>query len=309
MWRVPKPLVPGDTIAVVAPAKYVHQEGVAAGIARIEQRGYRVRVESHVNMRSGLFSAPDHLRAADLLAAWHSPAAAVFCAQGGYGSQRLLPLIDWAALTQTPKWLVGYSDITALHRACNQQGLVTVHGPIVRQLGRTSDGGYGLDTLFALLEGAPEGQVQAKGGTLQRIVGGRAEGRLLGGNLSLLCATLGTPYEIDTRDAILMFEDVEEEPYRLDRMLSQLEMAGKLAAAKGFAVGTFADCGPSDWAPDVTAYDVVASYLVRLGKPALFGLPIGHDTYNTAVLLGSWAALDADQGCLTYKGLEQEGDK
>jgi muramoyltetrapeptide carboxypeptidase len=297
-WR-PRLLAPGDAIAIIAPAKFIKPEEIAAGIAGIEQRGYQVLLAPCLYERDGLFAADDSKRLADLLWAWRSPAKAVLCARGGYGSQRLLTQIPWQLLIDSPKWLVGYSDITALHCGFIRHQMVTIHGPVVSQLARTDDDGYGYNCLFPLLEGSGGGIVTCNEPEPYVWGSGEASGRLVGGNLSLLCALLGTPDEIDTRGAILLLEDVEEEPYRLDRMLSQLYLAGKLQEAAGIAVGVLHNCLPSDWAPDVTAMDVVITWLERAQIPAITGLPIGHGTHNSAVILGSRATLNIERRSLS----------
>ncbi|HHT27562.1 MAG TPA: LD-carboxypeptidase [Firmicutes bacterium] len=298
-WK-PQPLMPGDAVAVIAPAKFVAPEEIEAGIDCVERRGYQVLLAPHLFERDGLFSADDAKRLEDLLWAWRSPAKAVLCARGGYGSQRLLAQMPWRFISATPKWLVGYSDITALHCGFLRRQMVVVHGPVLSQLGRTDDDRYGENSLFAILEGSGRGVLTCAEPNPILWGSGKVTGRLVGGNLSLLCALLGTPEEIDARGAILLLEDVEEEPYRLDRMLSQLYLAGKLQAAVGIAIGTFTGCLPSDWAPDITATDVVVDWLKRVQKPALMGLPIGHGTYNSAVVLGSRATLDLEQRSLSF---------
>jgi muramoyltetrapeptide carboxypeptidase len=228
---------------------------------------------------------------------------AIFCARGGYGTPRLLSLLDYDLIRENPKILLGYSDVTALHLAIQRQtGLVTFHGPMVESDPQVGFVDYNwLGVLRAIAAPSPLGLVEnpPAGPALRVIRGGRAQGPLVGGNLSLICATMGTPYEIDTRGKILFLEDVGEAPYRMDRMLNQLLLAGKLQAASGIVIGESVGCeqAPGD-RPSLTLYEVLADLLSSLGKPVLYGLAIGHGFYKATLPLGVEAVLDATAGHL-----------
>jgi muramoyltetrapeptide carboxypeptidase len=236
---------------------------------------------------------------------------AIFALRGGYGSAQLLDRIDYELIRANPKIFVGYSDITALHLAIHQKtGLITFHGPVV--LSRFTD--YTLDHFRrALFQTNPIGTVRNPGETntlrpvhrLRAVRPGTARGRLIGGNLTLISTTLGTPYEIDTRGRILFIEDVDEEPYRIDRMLTQLRLAGKLDAAAGIIVGECLDCRPKDYKPSFnstfTLGEIEDNLLGDLKVPVLSGLTIGHTDDQLTLPEGAMATLDAGQGTLTLE--------
>lgn len=298
-------------MGVVAPASPpVDADAVTRGVAALEGMGLRVRLGRHALARRGYLAGDDRERAADLMEMFLNPGVeGIVCLRGGYGSGRLLSWLDYRAISRHPKVFVGYSDITALHLAINRlAGLVTFHGPMV-----AGDMGRGLTEYSAghlrraLFDAAPLGPV-ANAPDAPRphtIRGGRATGLLVGGNLSLVVATLGTPYSIETRGRILFLEEVGEEPYRVDRMLTHLRHSGKLAQAAGVVFGECTGCKPGrerlDYPGAPSARDVVAEVLAPLGVPALFGLTIGHGTHKATLPLGVRATLDADAGTLTIE--------
>jgi muramoyltetrapeptide carboxypeptidase len=252
-----------------------------------------------VRRRHAYLAGDDQARRADLQRMLDDPdVRAIFCARGGYGSQRLLPGLDLTALVEHPKPIVGYSDVTALLTAAVGAGAVAVHGPMVaadiaRGLSRRS-----ADQLRSVLTDAShlwEAEVPLT------VRPGAATGRLMGGNLSVLVATLGTPWAPDTDGAILFLEDVREPPYRVDRLLTQLAQAGKLDRVAGVVFGTFAGCEPAGGA-DVL--DVVRACCGDLPCPVGVGLPAGHDTggigcENLALPFGISVVLDTERACLT----------
>lgn len=299
-----KALRPGATIGVVAPASPVTPERIEYGLQWLRDHGYRIVTGQHLFAQRGYLAGTDQERASDLLEMFARPEVeAIFCARGGYGTPRLLSLLDYDLIRENPKILLGYSDITALHLAIQSQtGLVTFHGPMVEsdpQVGFVDYNWRGL--LRAIAAPSPLGLVEnpPAGPALRVIRGGRAQGPLVGGNLSLICATMGTPYEIDTRGKILFLEDVGEAPYRMDRMLNQLLLAGKLQAASGIVIGESVGCEqtPGD-RPSLTLYEVLEDLLPSLGKPVLYGLAVGHGFYKATLPLGVEAVLDATAGHL-----------
>ncbi|MGB9662147.1 MAG: S66 peptidase family protein [Moorellaceae bacterium] len=290
----PRPLQPGDTIGLVAPASPLGNElYLQRGIARLESWGFRVVLHRPLNTGAGYLAGSDEERAAELHAMFASPEVrALICLRGGYGSLRLLPHLDYNLIRSRPKIFLGYSDITALHLALVQRaGLVTFHGPMIypelggdlhpcteAALRSTLRGSLSSTTLYCLPH---------KGFT---VVPGRARGRLIGGNLSLLTSTLGTPFEVDTREAILFWEEVNEPLYRVDRMLTQLLLAGKLAAAAGMVIGECPGCGDLE--------DLLRERLAPVGIPCLYGLPCGHGQPMVTLPLGVLVTLDAGAGYL-----------
>jgi muramoyltetrapeptide carboxypeptidase len=280
-----QPLQPGDAVAVVAPAGPFTADRLEKGLAVLAGRGYRVRTGPHLHRATRYFSAPDAERALDLAAAFADPEVrAVFAVRGGYGAMRLLPRIDWAAAARTGKPLVGFSDVTALHLALLAAGGRSVHGPVVTRLGEERE--PSLERLFALLEtGAAPPALAGR-----TVVPGCAEGRLVGGCLSLVSRLVGTPYLPSLDGALLLLEDVAEKPYAIDRMWTQLQLAGVLDRVAGVVVGDLTSC--EEPGAGYSAAEVVEDLLRDLGRPAAIGLPIGHGDVNLAVPLGARAILE-----------------
>lgn len=299
----PRRLCPGDTIGVIAPASPGSQELAAAGMEYLEARGFRVRPGKTVSQELGYLAGQDLARAADLNAMFAAPdIKGILCLRGGYGTMRLLELLDYKLIKKNPKVFVGYSDITALHTSIGQRtGLITFHGPMA-----ASDMGQDVSPytweyfLQAVTASEPLGAIVNPPlvPAPEFIVPGAAEGRLAGGNLSLITATLGTPYELDTRGKILCLEDVGEAPYRIDRMLTQLLLAGKLQAAAGIVFDVLADCELEAKQPSFTVEEVLRDRLGSLNKPVLINLYFGHTADKATLPLGVKATLRTEEGGL-----------
>lgn len=287
--RLPRRVAPGATIGIAAPAGAVDPVRLAAGEASLRAAGFEVRRRDDLLDRSGYLAGADERRAAELMELVDDPGvAAIVCARGGYGSHRIMARLDAARVRAAAKPLIGYSDVTTLllwQRRC--AGLLGVHGPMLER-----DEGMdaaGLAALVALLAGeAPPPLVGSAG------YGGRAEGPLVGGNLTTLVASLGTPWEIETDGAIVVFEEVGERPYRIDRMLQQLLAAGKLARIAGLGVGHLVGCEPAR--PDSPeALDVILEVALALGVPVVTGLPTGHASPNLPWPVGARAVIDGGE--------------
>lgn len=318
-FEKPPALRPGDAVAVVAPAgPVVEREAFEAGLAVLARR-YRPRVDEGLFARARYLAGDDTRRLEALMAALLAEdSRAVFAARGGYGTMRLLPWLGPpgpgrppAAMARpvppaagppgpaetapwpAPRLVVGFSDITALHLAWQAAGWVSVHGPVVTQLGRLSTDAA--DRLFALLEdvSAPPPALTGVGWG-----GGVVEGPLLGGNLSVLTRLLGTPYLPDLDGAILLLEDVSERPYRLDRMWTHLGLAGVLDRVRGIALGQFTDC--EEPGGDYASAEVLRDLVAETKLPCVAGLPIGHGATNLAVPLGCRVRLDGQAGTLAF---------
>jgi muramoyltetrapeptide carboxypeptidase len=296
--RKPPRIRSGDLVGVIAPAGPLETGRLEAGVQVLEGWGLRVTMGDAVRRRRAYLAGDDEERRADLQRMIDDPdVRAIFCARGGYGSQRLLPGLDLRGLAERPKPIVGYSDVTALLNAVVDAGAVAVHGPMVasdiaRGLSRRSEA-----QLWSVLSDASY-VWQAEVPLVIRP--GTASGRLMGGNLTVLAATLGTPWAPDTDGAVLFLEDVREPPYRIDRLLTQMAQAGKLAHLAGMVFGTFAGCEPAGGA-DVL--DVVRACCGDLPCPVGVGLPAGHDTggigcENLALPLGVSVVLDTERACL-----------
>lgn len=256
----------------------------------------------HLHDVRGHLAGDDAARAADLDSAFRDPALrAVWAARGGYGSSRLLDRLDWEALRRDPKVLVGFSDATALLVAAwRRLRLVTFHGPFVGQLGDLAGDRPRASRLHRLLtDPSAIVTLAEEPASATTVAGGSAEGRLVGGNLALLCSLVGTADQPDTDGAVLLLEDVHEAPYRLDRMLVQLRRAGLLDGVVGIAVAALRGCAPPANRPSASAEEVIAELLGDLGVPVLHGLELGHTDGQLAVPLGVRVRLDASAGRLT----------
>lgn len=293
---LPPRLRRGDPVRVVAPSGPFDPAVLERGLAVLSGRlGLVPRMRADLAARKGYLAGDDARRAEEWREAVADPEArAIFCARGGYGAMRILPAVDPAPLLERPRALVGFSDITALHAALNRAGLATVHGPVVTQLGRAPDDA--VRHLEVLLfedpprTGAWDAPAAGAGLVATRTVSpGRASGPLLGGTLTLLAHLAGTPYAPRLDGAILLLEDVGEKPYRIDRCLTQLRLAGTLDGVAGLALGRFTDCDDGG----LLAQDVLREAALSLGVPAVEGLPVGHEDANFAVPLGARATLVA----------------
>ncbi|HEX9687487.1 MAG TPA: LD-carboxypeptidase [Thermoanaerobaculia bacterium] len=305
----PRVLKPGDTVGLIAPASYTFDLWrLDDAAARVEALGLKPKFGKYVRGRRGFLSGTDEERLEDLHAMFADRSvAAVFALQGGYGTPRLLDRIDYELLRKNPKILLGYSDITGLHLAIGKKaGLVTFHGPnMIGSLPPRT-----LDLLKrALFVAEPIGEVTNPEEPdplnvefpLRTVSAGVARGRIVGGNLTLVSATMGTPFEIETKDRILLIEDTGEAPYRIDRMLVQLKLAGKLEQAAGVVFGTCSDCAPSRSSFELTLSlsEVLDELLGSLRKPVLAGLLFGHTKEKAIIPMGVEAELDATARRLT----------
>ena len=298
----PKRLCPGDTIGVIAPASPGESEFLMAGVLWLEQQGFRVRLGKTVEQNQGYLAGSDADRASDINGMFSSPEIdGIFCLRGGYGTMRLLNLLDYDCIRTHPKVFIGYSDITALHLSIGQRtGLVTFHGPMVASDMGKGLSEYTLDSFCrAMTASEPLGAMSNPPLSPPPvfIAPGRAQGNLIGGNLSLIVSTLGTPYEINTRGKILCLEEVGEVPYRIDRMLTQLLLAGKLQDAAGIVVAACADCDKDD-SPGFTLEEVLQDRLGGLNKPVLYNLHFGHTADKVTLPMGVMAVLDNEIGGL-----------
>ncbi|MGC5054816.1 S66 peptidase family protein [Micromonospora sp. DT48] len=284
---------------LVSPSGPTRPERVARGLELLTGWGLRPVLAPNAYARQGYLAGPDELRAADLNTAFADPEVrGVICTRGGYGAQRVVDAIDMAAVRRDPKVVAGFSDITALHLALWRGArLAGVHGPGAAWRDERTPLASA-ESLHAAMTSTEPVTVRAVEDeeTFGVRVAGRATGRLLGGNLCLVVASLGTPDMPDLTGAVLLLEEVQEPPYKVDRMLTQLRRAGALDGLAGVAVGQFTDCADG-W--DTTVTDVLVERLGDLGVPVLGGLPIGHGPGQLTVPFGTRATLDADAGTLT----------
>jgi len=320
----PAKLKPGAMIMFVAPAGVLDREKVLLAKGRLEERGYQVTMRDDIFSDEGYLAGSDERRAAELMQAFLDPEVdAVFAGRGGYGTMRILDMLDYRAIRENPKLFTGFSDNTALHAALNcRAGLVTYHSPHPTSIGCGEDfSEFSARYFFRAVEGN-DTRNRDSGSYLvetpphvpqpKPLGSGKARGRLCGGNLSLISALEGTPYAIDTQDAILLVEDVREAPYRVDRMLRQLKLAGKLDHLRGAVVGQFTrsfereDTRSDD--PRYTMEGVLRQYFEPLGIPVLLNFPVGHHKENCTLPLGGEVEIDADAGTLrVFKAPGTEG--
>ena len=305
----PKRLSPGDTIGVISPASpSENRSEVFRAKEYIEAMGYNVVIGKNVKKTRGITAASEEDRLDDIHEMFRrDDIDAVFVTQGGYGCAQLLRNLDFDLIKEHPKILTGFSDITALHLAINKVcDMVTFHAPGMARFNDEELTEYTKESFFRnLTSPEPPGEIKKASPKkwLVRINGGTCEAPVIGGNLTLICASLGTPWEIDTKGKILFFEDVEAEPWVMDHMLSHLRNAGKLDDAAGFVIGECTDCVPRKNDPgyftDLSIEDVFEYYLKPLGKPVLYGLPMGHSDDLATLPLGVMTRLDADKKTFT----------
>ncbi|WP_068673762.1 LD-carboxypeptidase [Oceanobacillus sp. Castelsardo] len=288
----PSRLCEGDTIGIIAPAGPVDLEDIKKGIPFFENLGLCVQLGQHVDNVYGYLAGTDKERLEDFHDMVVDPnIKAIIFARGGYGTARFVPSINYEWVRRNPKIIWGYSDITYLHTAIRQQtGLVTFHGPMVASDIAKPHFDYFSATMFNQLF-QPTCLIYSEYlSPLCAHYPGETAGQLVGGNLSLLISTLGTPFEIDTKDKILVIEDIGEEPYRVDSMLNQLKLSGKLREARGIVIGDFANA-ESKLNHSLTIEEVFHDYFSNIGIPVMGGFKIGHCYPHFAVPLGAYAKL------------------
>jgi muramoyltetrapeptide carboxypeptidase len=314
-----KPLPPGGTIGVAAPASgFENRSEVLRGVEWWESRGYRVKLGDHVFARDDYVAGDERERAADLMAMFADPKVDVVQAlQGGYGSAQTIPHLDFNAIAANPKPFVGYSDITALHVAIRQRtGLATFYGYGLIGMGWQEATKFSLDRLLAVLTGNGGGEVPKDPDDpyVRPIRGGRVTAPLVGGCLWLLLQTMGTAWEIDLEGSIFFFEDYDAPPWYVDGMLTQLAHTGKLQNVAGVVVGDMEKCDwretRPEWPRTRSLEDVLERHLEPLGVPVLYKLPLGHGKHLASIPLGVPATLDAEARTLTieHTGLESGGE-
>jgi muramoyltetrapeptide carboxypeptidase len=303
----PRRLRPGSLVGLINPAGATFDRAdVDFTRETLEALGLRAVEGEHLLSRYGYLAGRDEERAADVNAMFRDRSVdALLAVRGGWGCSRILPLLDYEAIGGNPKILVGYSDITAILLAVYARtGLVTFHGPDGISTWNDFSVSYFRRVLFeaeaVVMENPTEtgGQLAQRDDRVETITGGKASGRLLGGNLSVLAAMVGSPYLPDWKGSILFLEDVGEDIYRVDRMLTQLRLAGILGQISGFVFGKCTGCGPGVGYGSLTLPEVFADHVAPLGIPAWYGAMIGHIKDKFTVPLGVTAEIDADRGVI-----------
>ncbi len=299
--RWPKFIKPGDKIGLAAPAGPVEPEALERAVAYMQSKGYSVVADRDAIGQSvalPYLAADDWARAQAFNALVRDPEVkAVIMLRGGYGCQRILPLIDYQAISENPKIIAGYSDITALHTAIqNNCGLVTFHAPMaaVEFSCENTCGEDSEHSFWAYITGCLKQDICC-GQPVFAYNAGSVSAEVVGGNLTLICSSLATPFEIVTKNRILFIEDIDEAPYRIDRMLLQLRYAGKLADCAGFIIGGFTGCGEDDTGKNEALDRIMCEYIISEGKQVIYGFPCGHMSPNLTLPLGARIKITAHE--------------
>lgn len=298
--RKPRALQSGDTIAIVSPASAVQLSKLQNGVRLLQEAGYSVRIMPHAFDSDGHLAGPDAARAADLMEAFNDPEVrAILCSRGGYGCARLLPLLDLDAMAASGKLFLGFSDVTTLHLALNRRGLATVYAPMALSWVLERPAWVAQSFLAALGGNATIPSEAPPGSCLVRGVG---EAEVTGGCLCLLADSLGTPDALDARGKILLIEDVDEAPHRVDAMLTHLISATAIQGASGIVVGemTRTDDKMDEGIGGKPWREIVTERLEPLGVPTILDYPFGHAPAMLSLPLGVRARIFADEGRLEY---------
>jgi len=303
---LPEFLHKGDVVALIAPAGPQPQDRLDSVIKSVRDFGLEPKLFPGCMKKHGYLAGTDIERAADLTGAFSDPEVkAVLCIRGGYGTQRLLDYVDFDAIAASGKPIYGYSDITGLHMEMNRRGVLSWHTPMPGTEWYKGLDDFTKNAVHAALFGPlPEKLVNPENaGAMKTLVSGRAEGTLFGGNLSLVASTVGTYYEADTKGKILFLEDIDESPYKVDRMLLQLRHAGKLDDCAGIVFGAFTDCVPKDPAVSFTIDEVINDLASNIKTPVISGFQCGHILPTACLPLGARVLLDADHAEITVLGV------
>lgn len=299
----PPALRPGDTIGIVAPASNVKEADLEAGCAALRAAGYKTFYLDSILDRDLYFAGRPGWRLRELEEMFErEEVRAILCARGGYGANYVLQDLDWKKIASHPKIFIGYSDVSCLLTQLVDSGLVTFHGPMAAKDWVHADG-VNLESWIAALTQTAPWDIPVND-SVTTLAGGETEGRLYGGCLSILVASLGTAYEIKTDDTILFMEDIGAKPYQIDRMLMQLKLAGKLDKVRGLIFGEMIDCMQAAY-QDYTLQEVIMRIVGELGMPVIYGVKSGHVSSNNITLpLGIRAKLIAEKGEVSLRILE-----
>ncbi|HSD62957.1 MAG TPA: LD-carboxypeptidase [Ignavibacteriaceae bacterium] len=304
----PQKLKPGDSIGLVAPGSYITGQELKDSIKNLNELGFNVVYTNNILSRNGYFSGTDNQRAADLMTMFkRMDVAGIICARGGYGCTRILPLLDYNTIKSNLKVFMGFSDVTSLlYGIYKETGMVCFHGPVGISTYSDYTKGYFRkllidgDEKIKIVNAPPENDNEEF--KPLTITEGLGRGELIGGNLSVVVSLIGTPYDINTRGKIIFLEEMEEDPYRIDRMLTQLRMAGKFEGAAGVALGIFRDCKPSvktSFDTSFTLIEVLKNRLGDLNIPVVYGMSFGHVKDKFILPVGVNAELDSTNQTIT----------
>lgn len=305
----PRRLKTGDTIGLVAPGSYISESELKDSIKNLEELGFKVVYTEKILLQNGYFSGVDEQRAEDLTGMFaRDDVNAIVCTRGGYGCARILPLLDYNVIENNPKILIGYSDVTALHYGIfRKTGLVTFHGPVsISTFNEFSVNNFKKILMNPseqiILENSNSGEDENPYG-LVSLADGKKQGKLVGGNLSIAVSLIGTEFDVDYDDAIIYLEEIGEEPYRIDRMLTQMIQSEKFEDANGIAMGIFRRCeqkqNDPSFSKSFSLMDVLQDRLGNLNLPVVYGMSFGHIKDKFTIPFGIEAELDADKQTIT----------
>jgi muramoyltetrapeptide carboxypeptidase len=291
----PPYLQKGDTVAILATARKHIVKSMQPTIDLLENWGLHVVIGKSIGLEENQLAGSDEQRAADLQEQLNNPnIKAIWCARGGYGTVRVVDLIDFTQFKKTPKWLVGFSDVTVLHNHLNTMGYKSIHGIMPISLAKASP--EAIESLRLSLFGQPL-QYAIDPHPMNRL--GKATGQLVGGNLSILYSVLGSPSAIDCTDKILYIEDLDEYLYHIDRMMMNLKRNGCLESLKGIIVGSMTDMKDNDIPWGKNALEIVQDVTKQYNIPVIFNFPAGHIHDNRALILGNNVTIDVTENCST----------
>ncbi len=305
----PPRLKVGDKLAIVAPGSYISEDELQDSIKNLNQLGFETIYSKKILLQNGYFAGTDKERTDDLMEKFSDKSIkGIVCARGGYGCARILPMLDYNVIRTNPKVLIGYSDITALLYGIYQKsGLITFHGPV----GTSTFNDYSVNNFKKVLMN-PERTSLFKNSTsgedenvygVTTIEKGKGKGRLVGGNLSIVVSLIGTKYDVDYSNKIIFIEEIGEEPYRVDRMLTQMIQAGKFRNASGVMMGIFSKCEVKEKDPSFTKtftlMEVLQDRLSKLKIPVIYGMSFGHVKDKFTIPFGALAELDTDKQTFT----------
>lgn len=299
----PKPLEIGDRIGLIATSSPVKIDRINPSIKAIENLGFEVVIGESCMGYHGFLSGNDELRASDINKMFKDKSIkGIFVIRGGYGAARILDMLDYDMIKKNPKVFVGYSDVTALHNVFNEKcKLITYHGPMPSTELYKGVDDYTMDYFKEnIFSDKPLGILRnPEGQEIDTLVSGKAEGKLVGGNLSLLVSSIGTPYEIDIKGKILFLEDVDEYPYKIDRMLLQLKQSGKFKDAAGIILGAWTGCEAREGDNSLSLMEVFEELIKPENKPTLYNLACGHCLPTMTIPLGAKARINSDKNEIT----------
>jgi muramoyltetrapeptide carboxypeptidase len=281
----PPYLQKGDTIAIVAPAGKISKERIIPSVEILKRHGFRVKLGEHIFNTNFQFAGTNEQRLEDLQKALNDVSVkAILCARGGYGTIHLINKLNFYEFTKSPKWLIGFSDITILHNQLNNLGFSSIHGPMATHFNLQTNNNESVEQLLKLISGATI-KYQTEAHQLNRH--GETSAEIVGGNLAILYSLLGTKFDIETAGKILFIEDIGEYLYNIDRMIHSLKLAGKFEKLSGLIVGDFSDVKDNSTPFGKSAYKIIDDAVSKYNFPICYGFPSGHEKKNLPLILGN----------------------